>query len=63
MSLHNWVDNRLRRPFALYLVGGTVRNLIMDSVPKDIYLVCKNAKDYATSIAKQKNAAHECVFW
>jgi tRNA nucleotidyltransferase/poly(A) polymerase len=57
ISLHNWVDNRLRRPFALYLVGGTVRNLIMDSVPKDIDLVCRNAKDYATSIAKQKNAA------
>jgi tRNA nucleotidyltransferase/poly(A) polymerase len=57
ISLHNWVDNRLRKPFALYLVGGTVRNLIMDSVPKDIDLVCKNAKDYATSIAKQKNAA------
>jgi putative nucleotidyltransferase with HDIG domain len=57
ISLHNWVDNRLRRPFALYLVGGTVRNLIMDNVPKDIDLVCKNAKDYATSIAKQKNAA------
>lgn len=57
ISLKNWVDNRLVRPPALYLVGGTVRNLIMDSVPKDIDLVCKNAKDYATSIAKQKNAA------
>jgi tRNA nucleotidyltransferase/poly(A) polymerase len=57
ISLHNWIDNRLKRPLALYLVGGTVRNLIMDSVPKDIDLVCKNAKDYATSIAKQKNTA------
>jgi putative nucleotidyltransferase with HDIG domain len=57
MSLKNWVDNRLARPQALYLVGGTVRNLIMQSVPRDIDLVCKNAKDYATRIAKQKNAA------
>ncbi len=57
ISLQNWIDNRLRRPFALYLVGGTVRNLIMDRAPKDIDLVCKNAKDYATSIAKQKNDA------
>ncbi len=40
-----------------YLVGGTVRDLLMNAAPKDLDLVCKNAKNLAVCIAKQKNAA------
>lgn len=41
----------------LYLVGGTVRDLLLGDQPKDIDLVCRNAKDFAFRLGKSKNAA------
>lgn len=40
-----------------YLVGGTVRDLLTDTEPKDLDLVSKDAKNRAASIARVKNAA------
>ncbi|CAN2039559.1 hypothetical protein GMMP15_1330011 [Candidatus Magnetomoraceae bacterium gMMP-15] len=41
----------------LYLVGGTVRDLIMKVNPKDLDLTCKNACSFAKRLADKKNAA------
>ena len=54
--LLKWLDKSIG-PSPLYLVGGTVRDLLMYGVPKDLDLVCKNARGLALSIARQKNAA------
>ncbi|MBI5641187.1 MAG: CCA tRNA nucleotidyltransferase [Nitrospirae bacterium] len=55
ISLNGWFEDM--PPGQLYLVGGTVRDLFLNSSPKDIDLVCKDAKHIAHSIARQKNAA------
>lgn len=54
----------LRRWFArglpagdMYLVGGTVRDLLLNVAPKDMDLVCKDAKRVAMSVAQQRKAA------
>ncbi len=41
----------------LYLVGGAVRDLLQGDQPKDIDLVCKNAKDFACRLGECKKAA------
>lgn len=41
----------------LYLVGGTVRDLVMHADPKDLDLVCRDAKKLALSVAQRKNAS------
>ena len=56
-SLHHWLDNNAGRVEPLYLVGGTVRDLLLDSLPKDIDLVCRHAKEFASDIALRKKAA------
>ena len=55
--LRKWLDSQSIGSFPLYLVGGTVRDLLSNNFPKDIDLVCKNAKKLASDIAGQKNAA------
>jgi tRNA nucleotidyltransferase/poly(A) polymerase len=57
LSLKNWLSCKGIFFPQLYLVGGTVRDLLLDSVPKDIDLVCKNAGAFARKLAKYKNAA------
>ena len=55
--LRKWLDSQSIGSSPLYLVGGTVRDLLLNNFPKDIDLVCKNAKKLASDIAGQKNAA------
>lgn len=57
ISLKNWLNCKDIEVPQLYLVGGTVRDLLLDSSPKDIDLVCKNAGAFARRLAKYKNAA------
>ncbi len=57
ISLKNWLSCKGIEIPQLYLVGGTVRDLLLDSSPKDIDLVCKNAGAFARKLAKYKNAA------
>jgi poly(A) polymerase len=56
-SLRKWFDRQAPGLSPLYLVGGTVRDLLLNNLPKDIDLVCRNAKEIASDIAKRKNAA------
>ncbi|CAN2039555.1 CCA tRNA nucleotidyltransferase [Candidatus Magnetomoraceae bacterium gMMP-15] len=61
--LNNLVKNKLNywlgksKKNDLYLVGGTVRDLIMKVNPKDLDLTCKNARSFAEALADKKNAA------
>jgi len=57
LSLKNWINCKDIEIPQLYLVGGTVRDLLRDNSPKDLDLVCKNAGAFARSLAKCKNAA------
>jgi tRNA nucleotidyltransferase/poly(A) polymerase len=57
ISLKNWLSCKGIEIPQLYLVGGTVRDLLLDSSPKDLDLVCKNAGAFARKLAKYKNAA------
>ncbi|MBI5074606.1 MAG: CCA tRNA nucleotidyltransferase [Nitrospirae bacterium] len=57
VSLRRWFEKGMPEGGQCYLVGGTVRDLLMNADPKDLDLVCKNAKKLAMSIADQKNAA------
>ncbi len=41
----------------LYLVGGTVRDLLLGQSPRDLDLVCRNAKEVASDIARRNNAS------
>lgn len=44
-------------PGPLFLVGGTVRDIIMDRPVRDIDLVCKGAKELAHTLASGRNSA------
>jgi len=55
--LLKWFDSPPIGPSPVYLVGGTVRDLLLYGVPKDLDLVCKNAREFALGIARQKNAS------
>lgn len=57
ISLKNWLSCKDIEIPQLYLVGGTVRDLLLDSSPKDLDLVCRNAGSFAGKLAKYKNAA------
>ncbi|MBI5632159.1 MAG: HD domain-containing protein [Nitrospirae bacterium] len=56
VSLRRWFENGLPEG-DVYLVGGTVRDLLMNADPKDLDLVCRDAKKLAMSVARLKNAA------
>jgi tRNA nucleotidyltransferase/poly(A) polymerase len=57
VSLKSWLSCGVLTIPPLYLVGGTVRDLLLGDQPKDIDLVCRNAKDFAYRLGKCKNAA------
>ncbi|MHB8881750.1 MAG: HD domain-containing protein [Thermodesulfovibrionales bacterium] len=55
--LQNWLlAGQVPAP-ELYLVGGTVRDLLMGCVPKDMDLVCRGAERFAAGLASGKKAA------
>ncbi|HYQ48420.1 MAG TPA: hypothetical protein VEP69_05090, partial [Thermodesulfovibrionales bacterium] len=41
----------------LYLVGGSVRDLLLGHTPKDLDLVCRKARETAADIARHTNAS------
>jgi len=56
VTLEKWLGTAPIRKENLYLVGGTVRDLLLGHFPKDIDLVCRNAKKVASDISKRNNA-------
>ncbi|MGC2064423.1 MAG: HD domain-containing protein [Thermodesulfovibrionales bacterium] len=54
--LYKWLDGLDGLP-KLYIVGGTVRDLLLDKVPVDIDLACRGAKGLAERVAALHNAA------
>ena len=56
-ALKSWLSCGAVNIPTLYLVGGTVRDLLLGDQPKDIDLVCRNAKDFAYRLGKCKKAA------
>lgn len=57
ISLSNWFASDLSSSMPLYLVGGTVRDMLLGQVPKDLDLVCRQAGELAAKTALNKNAA------
>lgn len=57
LNLNNWFELEDFREFKLFIVGGTVRDILMKQVPKDIDVVCKNAKELANKIKMKKDVA------
>jgi poly(A) polymerase len=55
--LRGWIEPNDVRGRSIYLVGGTVRDLLLGLAPKDLDLVCRNAKDLGSCIARRRNAA------
>jgi len=56
-TAEKWLGTELLSTEHLYLVGGTVRDLLLGHFPKDLDLVCKNAKRVATDIALRNNVS------
>jgi putative nucleotidyltransferase with HDIG domain len=56
-ALKSWLSCNVAASESLYLVGGTVRDLLLGDQPKDIDLVCRDAKDFAYRLGKSKKAA------
>jgi poly(A) polymerase len=56
-ALKIWLSGPEVRFPVLYLVGGTVRDLLLGHQPEDIDLVCKDAKTLAYSLGRRRNAA------
>ncbi|MBF0099643.1 MAG: CCA tRNA nucleotidyltransferase [Desulfobacterales bacterium] len=59
--LKTWIGSALQADDKVYLVGGTVRDLLIGREPKDIDLVCFNARQFAKKIAKIHKAAFICL--
>ncbi len=57
LNLLYWFEIDDIKKYRPYIVGGTVRDILMGQVPKDIDVVCKKAKELALKIAKNKDAA------
>jgi poly(A) polymerase len=56
-TLRTWLSGYPRALPLLYVVGGTVRDLLLGNQPKDIDLVCADAKTFACHIRDEKKAA------
>ena len=56
-ALGKWLGAGSISAQPLYLVGGTVRDLLLGNSPKDLDLVCKNAKAVALDIARRNRAS------
>jgi poly(A) polymerase len=57
ISLKSWLGCKGLKIPQLYLVGGTVRDLLLNASPKDFDLVCRGAGAFAGALAGCKNAA------
>jgi putative nucleotidyltransferase with HDIG domain len=57
LNLTDWFEIDDIKRYRPYVVGGTVRDILMGQVPKDIDVVCKKAKELALKIAKNRNTA------
>ena len=55
--LSGWIGTGSIRKNTLYLVGGTVRDLLLGRASKDLDIVCRGAKVLASAIARDRNAA------
>lgn len=55
-SINRWLNNYSEEIPSLYLVGGTVRDILLGRPQKDIDLVCKGAKEFSNHLAKGNNA-------
>ncbi len=56
-ALETWFGSGSICEQPLYLVGGTVRDLLLGHVPHDLDLVCRDAGAVAADIARRTNAA------
>ncbi len=56
-SLERWLYKYPEDIPQLFLIGGTVRDMLLDSPPKDIDLACKGAREFAYNLAAYRNAA------
>jgi len=58
--LSEWIfDTEFFKNKAIYLVGGCVRDIILNRNAQDLDLACKNARQFAYALAKEKHAV--CV--
>lgn len=57
--LARWLNDKPFPPDGLYLVGGSIRDLLLGRPLKDLDLVCKKAKEFAAFLAKSRGA--RCV--
>jgi putative nucleotidyltransferase with HDIG domain len=56
-ALEKWFGAGSTREQPLYLVGGTVRDLLLGQSPHDLDLVCRNAREIASDIARRNHAS------
>ncbi len=56
-TLQYWLSGYTNTCAPLYLVGGAVRDMVMNRIPKDVDLACKGAKEFACQLSEKKNAA------
>lgn len=56
-TLEKWLGSAGDSGLQAYLVGGSVRDLLLGHAPKDLDLVCRNAKEAAAHIARRTNAS------
>lgn len=55
-SISRWFNNYSDEIPSIYLVGGTVRDILIGRPHKDIDLVCKGAKEFSNNLATGNNA-------
>ena len=56
-SLKKWLHKYPEDIPQLFLIGGTVRDMLLNLPPKDIDLTCKGARDIAYNLANYRNAS------
>jgi putative nucleotidyltransferase with HDIG domain len=56
-SLKKWLHKYPGDIPQLFLIGGTVRDMLLNVPPKDIDLACKGAREFAYNLAAYRNAA------
>lgn len=55
------LDNVALPPAGLYLVGGSIRDMLLDRPLKDLDLVCRNAQTFAESLARSERGATRII--
>src|SRR3990170_768186 len=56
-SLKKWLHKYPEDIPQLFLIGGTVRDMLLNLPPKDIDLTCRGARDIAYNLANYRNAS------